>query len=166
MSKNLAEDTLETRLIQMIAELDRRLRELTTPQPLGADVMDVQTVPAQGEPPTVLGPITLESIETAADYENIVIDLDPGLGRPIMSKLIATMYIGAYDANHAWPNGSALTPGQRSCTMQPLEDELGFDPDTGVSRFILAITNWDSVTNDFYISYRLVMPRSSAAVVT
>src|SRR4051794_23917350 len=99
---NKAEQTLENRLIDRIAALERQLRELTTPQTIGGDIFALSRSPILPTQSLVAGPVTLVPNQSVVFYCDFYSDV------PVLWNFLVTATYDVNDAAHALNLGSAV----------------------------------------------------------
>lgn len=122
MSINRAEQTLESRLIDKIAYIERELNALKTRQLNGGDNMVID----------LSGDATINFTITAGSRAGFVSTLTQLQGKALFPQLYFDVYIGTdNDADYAWPHGASLTTAQKEDVLvlwrlsDIYSDELG-----------------------------------------
>lgn len=163
MSRNHAEDGLETRLLGRLVAVEKIVLASSTPQPVGSDIIDLTLFP---DPPIDVNPLTVTS-----NQSTFVIIALAGTGdhKTLVTPLVS-INVDVDSANHLYPFGGSLTDNQRKLRYSSWEDltlsvtpsVLGF---VNPRYFVLRLENYDTVSHTYYIHAQFHMPKNAAIVV-
>lgn len=157
MAINKTEQGLEDRLINKIAELERQIIALRTPQGIGGDVFEVALVP---ETYLDAGPLNIAG--GAKGY--LSVSVTPANPRQMMINFQYTVFVDTLTDAYAYPNGTSLSAGQLKMYTSLRDDLKGqlANPTTLARIFHVDIENYDSVAHNYYIRLRALIPRQEA----
>jgi len=154
----------ERRLINTIKTQSRNIRELKTPQKIGADVLQVQSLPTAGSVYSVS--ISLSS--GGGEYPFLV-SLQPDSNTLTLWNLFWTLYIdptsfssgGIPDAQHQWPlsqDTSFLTPGQLNFQLHHNADWANSSDSTNGRVWKFWLINNDTSVHTYYLFFKAYLP--------
>ncbi|HVB24133.1 MAG TPA: hypothetical protein VNG51_19500 [Ktedonobacteraceae bacterium] len=165
MAINKVQLKLDRRVTNDIKLLKRNVREMKTPQKVGGDILQLQTIPAAANEVNIQGPAYLLP---TAPYNDWIFTCQ---GYPLNKVLTLwnfafTLYVdptldpvtGVPDANNLWPNGFNLTPGQQNASMTWWLDWAQSDDTLNDRIYQVYIKNNDTANHNYYLVYKLYLP--------
>jgi hypothetical protein len=165
MSNNKAEQTLDTRLIDRIAALERQVREMSTPQLIGGDVFNLVRYPAQPVVSAVAGPVTLNPDQAVLFYSDYYSD------QPALWNFLVGVTVDVNDAAHSHENaGPGGTTGQDFMRLHhwvdifQSSDSIVGGPNAGraVRRVCVRVQNYDTVSHNYWAHFAGYIPKLTA----
>lgn len=170
MSTNKILISDERRLTNLVKLQSRNIRELKTPQKIGADVLDVQSLPTAD---TVLGfPGGSTTYNTGSGgILTINYAFTPNSSTLTLWNFLVSLYIdptsfnagGIPDSAHLYPTGGSLTNGMRTVKVESWIDWATSSDTTNIRRLIVNINNQDSVPHNYAIFIKAYLPNLNQA---
>jgi hypothetical protein len=160
MSVNPTEDTMEKRLINRIADLERQVLALTTPQPIASDVMRFLSSDGNVRGPYTLGP---------GEARNVNFKFQLQGSAKLVSTFRVSTWVDVHDNAHLWPSdgtSTALTSGQLALRRDVWLEAALSGEDNGVIFYRVRIRNEDTVSHDYWVRGDCYIPYMPVATET
>lgn len=175
MSINKVQLGLHKKLTKDITTLKRNVRELKTPQQVGVDIIQVQSIPSSGYA-ELSGPLYLQPGNNGiANYSTgtfRVTNLETTVPEQTLWNFAYTIYVDPIidfvggrevpDPTFAFPTGSALTLGQLNFFSASWEDYLASSFSTNQPLYSIFIANRDTVAHQYWIEFIAFLPSTGA----
>lgn len=143
----------ERRLTNTVKEQSRYIRELKTPQPIGADVLDVSIIPFIG---TLGASITLG----AGSVGSFVATITPADSTLTLWNFLFSIAIDAADfANNLFPSGPSVTPAMRNMRLYNWIDWASSSDVSNTRVFNMRVENYDTSSHTYYLALRAYLPK-------
>lgn len=162
MSINRAENSLEDKLLNKLAGMERDIREMKSAiQPIGGDALDIEATPM----------VQAASLTIAAGgAATFNITAIPGSQTLTLWNFLWTMYIdGLADANQ-WPSNTAgtstLSAAQRSIRAFAWIDWADSSDSTNVRVHKIRVENPDTASHTVTIKLKAYLPRLTGAAAS
>jgi len=154
MAINKTKQSLEDSLVKRVKDLeDQQIFLKTHPQPVGADILDVDSSFTSAGPITVAAGSALTLSITITPTTDFVLTL---------YNFEFTLYVDVFDSAHRYSGGASLSAGQRSLSLESWLDYEESDESTDFHRtYKIRMKNTDAVSHDYYINFLSIMPRLS-----
>lgn len=158
---NKTQLALQHNLRNQIKKHGRYLRELKTPQQVGADILQVQGLPSANVT-NLYGPFTIPSLDILP--ANVL--WTPDNQTLTLWQVLVTLWVdpptfspgGFPDPGYVWPDGTALTSGQSAINMFSWWDYYGSNDSNNTRLYKTAIYNYDSVDHVVYLAEKVYLP--------
>jgi hypothetical protein len=163
INKTLLKD--DRRLVNTVKTQSRNIRELKTPQKVGADVLQVQSLPDSN---TVLAfPGGSGTYTLAANSLSTVYHAFPANYTTLtLWNFLVSLYVdptsfspgGIADSAHLFPVGGSLTDAQRNMRFESWIDWADSSDTTNARMFIINVWNMDSAPHNIALYLKAYLP--------
>lgn len=150
MAINRVQNALDMRLPKTVTGLKREMAQLKTPQPIGGDVLQVQSLIGEG------GPLTISSGQTQGFLATLV----PERAVLTLARFAHSIYVDGppSDATEWHGESNSLTNGQADLLQQAWADYGDSDDTTNTIVYKLYITNNDIASHTYYAEIAFYIP--------
>lgn len=154
------------RVAALMKQMKRNIREMKTPQRIGGDVFNVQSIP-DGNVVHVIGPLNLTASGGAAFSGTFIWFVTPNSQILTLWNFLPSVYVdptidpitGIPDvANLLGGSTASLTAGQRNCTFSPYIDWAESSDSTNMRAYKVRVVNFDSSSHAYYLAIRGYLP--------
>lgn len=154
MAVNRVSQSPDNALVQRIAALERELRALKTPQPVGGDNLITKF--------SDIG--TFEETIPANSSIHVPISFFASTKQLYIPALTLGFFLGSFDAAHAWPYGASVDPTKFT---RAYHLDAGFSDPLGEGNltYFVTMTNKTSTPLDVILKYALLYPAQGMTVV-
>lgn len=158
---NKTQLALQHTLRNTVKKHGRYLRELKTPQQVGADIVQVQGLPNASITnlygPFSFMPSTVQPINVMWTPDNQELTL----WQPLVTLWVDPPAFdpgGFPDGAYVWPDGGALDSGQSSLNMFSWWDYFGSNDTTNQRYYKTMVYNYDSSDHVIYLAEKVYLP--------
>lgn len=161
MTVNKAAQGLDSRFINDVARLQRNLREIKSPQHIGADIIEIQSIPSSSFV-SLAGPFTIPSGGGLLVTHTYATDLQT----LTLWNFLVSLYIdptidgmtGLPDSANKYPDGGMLSAGQLNIKFETWIDWASSSDTTNARAFITYAVNKDTVDHTYYVAEKAYLP--------
>lgn len=165
---NRAEETLDKQLINRIVDLERQVRELSTPQKMGGDVFELIRFPALPTLAAVAGPVTLIPNQSVMFYADYYSDI------PALWNFQVSVTVDTNDSDHVAffatvpANATDFLRVSHFIDLFHSDDNIPSGPNVGraVRRVCVRVENYDSVNHNYWTHFAGYLPKLTAEGTT
>lgn len=156
MAINRTTQSLEERLVNDVSDMQKELKQLKNAQPVGADVLEVQSLPGPGSV-FLGGPVNLPP-NNAVTFTST---LTPTSSVLTLWNFKFSVYVDILQRNNRFPLGSNLTIGQINTSVTAWSDYSDSSEATNTRFEIIRILNEDTVAHNYWVVCKAYLPKLS-----